>query len=107
MYDLSENNPRRQTLAYRHAYRSHVYEELKFHLLQSQISKNIQNMLTCPECGETYDTHETILEHFCVNHKKVQEPFWQFFHFKTTFLSQAMKNTSTCLEQNPNQKEKE
>ena len=45
MYELSDNHTRRQTLAYRHAYRSHVSEELKFHLLQSQISSNIQNML--------------------------------------------------------------
>ena len=107
MYDLSENNPRRQTLAYRHAYRSHVNEELKFHLLQSQISKNIQNMLTCPECPETHDTYASILEHFCVNHKKVQESFWQLVHFKTTFLSQAMANPSTCQNQDPNEQDQE
>ena len=107
MYELSDNHTRRQTLAYRHAYRSHVSEELKFHLLQSQISSNIQNMLTCPICHETHDTYASILEHFCVNHKKVQESFWQLVHFKTTFLSQAMANPSIGQNQDPDDQDQE
>ena len=107
MYLLTDNQIRRHTLALRHAYKNHLAEEMKFHLLQSQIGKGIQDTLHCPECPETFSRYDEILEHFCVPHKKVQDSFWQLVHFETTFLTRALENPSASLKHEPNDQDQE
>ena len=52
VWDDAHPTQSRKTLMFRHFFRNHLVEEMKFELLKTLVDKDVQDLLKCPLCPE-------------------------------------------------------
>ena len=60
----------RKTLMYRHVFRHHLAEEMKFDLFIKQLVNGIDDYFQCPSCAYSSKDYGYLSDHFAVTHAK-------------------------------------
>ena len=95
-YTVADIRMRKQ-LYFRHIFRYHLTEEMKYALFKDQIKARVKDVITCPiqnseECKRVEPNFGSVLDHYSLHHCKIIEPAWQLAKFGTTSLTKDLEN---------------